>query len=239
MSNLKKSAVVLTCLILAMLVLPVPEAGDLDTDYKLSRTSESNPITAKVIDAPQKTYREYWDENNKDIALKFNSYVEEFSPLYCIDYPDLRKFLELNSKVENFADELTVNSTDTLDTAYVLHQFVYRNIQNEKTEEFLGVEEVLNQKRGSCSGKSLLLSSLLEAKGITSYVADGFEHRYVFARINGTWMPIDSTTPDFYFVYKIWDSVSEGKYYHGPSNMQSFMFNRTETIFNKDWCSFN
>ncbi len=178
-------------------------------------------------------YKDYWVENKENITSMFNPYIEKFHQIYCIDHNGLRELLQQNQKIKAVADNLTSNLTTELEIVYTLHQFVYNNIKYEEIDDLLTPEQILSKGKGDCSEKSILLAALLETKNINAYVADGYEHRYVFTKIDGTWLPIDPSTSDFYFVYKNWNNEYIKDY---TSNIQSFIFNSTVTLFNKNWC---
>jgi len=167
---------------------------------------------------------------------QFNSYVGQFHKIDCIDYKELRSLLRPTPMTKELSYNLTSGMENELDIVYALHQFVYNSIKYEPTDGTLNPDRTLIEKRGDCSEKSLLLASLLDARGIKAYVADGYNHWYVFAKISGSWMPIDATH-DFYFACHNWNDFPISIHYDSEKNFQPFMFNRTTTIFNKDWCS--
>ena len=136
--------------------------------------------------------------------------------------------MELSNKIAS-------NPSDSLDIAYDFHHYVYEEIDYEVTNGNFNAEQILDLKHGDCSEKSILLASLLVSKGITTYVVNTPDHRYVFVKIDGTWLPIDPTISDFYFVYDVWqDTYSKNYYTNG--NSQIFMFNQTHTLFDREWC---
>jgi hypothetical protein len=182
------------------------------------------------------SYREFWIKNEHNIKETFNPYIDSFFTLYCMDQAGLREQIIPTDRIISLSNELTSNSSDSLDIAYSLHQYVYKNIDYQITDGSFNAEQVLDLKHGDCSEKSILLASLLLSKGIPIYVANTPNHRYVFVEINGTWLPIDATVYDFYFVYDIWKDESLLKNYYTSENSQIFMFNQIHTIFNKEWC---
>ena len=198
----------------------------------------SNPRAEVILVANQDTkqepsYRDFWLQNRDEIKRMFNPYVDSFHPIGCIDQTGLRELITPTPSIKELSDELTSDSIDELDVAYKLHQYVYKNIEYEFIDESLDPEEILFLKRGDCSEKSILLSSLLTSKGISNYVVNIPTHRYVFIRIDGIWLPVDPTAIDFYYVFDAWNESNSRKHY---VNSEIFMFNQTHTVFNKEWC---
>ena len=171
-------------------------------------------------------YRAYWTENRGDIHEAFDNYVAGFHE-GCIDHEGLRNLLVKSESVYDTASDITAE--DELDIVYGMHKFVYASIKYADVDDNLNAEDVLNLGEGDCSERSVLLYSLLEASGVKSYIANGDNHRYVWAKIEGIWIPIDTTSSDIFFIYKNWDS---DRYV----SMQPFLVNRTHTLFNNDWC---
>ncbi len=194
--------------------------------------SSDNLITANSFYIPLDTHQHLEDKS------QFNSYVEKFHKIDCIDYKELRSLLKSTPMTKELSYNLTSGMENDLDIVYALHQFVYHNIKYEPTDGTLNPDRTLIEKRGDCSEKSLLLASLLDARGIKAYVADGYNHWYVFVKISGSWMPIDATH-DFYFACHNWNKTPFSIHYDSEKNFQPFMFNRTATIFDHDWCSIN
>ena len=207
---------------------------------KLIRMSTPNAdvILVKNYQIPEKqvSYREFWIKNEHRIKETFNPYIDSFFTIHCMDQSGLREQITPTNRIASLSHELTSNSSDSLDIAYSLHQYVYENIDYEITDGSFNAKQILDLKHGDCSEKSILLASLLTSRGIPMYVANTPNHRYVFVNINGTWLPIDSTVSDFYFVYDVWRDGSSFKNYYTDGNSQNFMFNQTHTIFNKEWC---
>lgn len=192
--------------------------------------SSDNLITTNSFYIPIETYPYQKDKS------QFNSYVGQFHRIDCIDYKELRSLLSSTPMTRELSYKLTSGMDNDLDIVYALHRFVYNSIKYEPTDGTLDPDRTLTEKRGDCSEKSLLLASLLDARGIKAYVADGYNHWYVFVKISGSWMPLDATH-DFYFAYHNWNRTPLSIHYNSEKNFQPFMFNRTATIFNKDWCS--
>ncbi len=192
--------------------------------------SSDNLITTNSFYIPIETYPYQKDKS------QFNSYVGQFHRIDCIDYKELRSLLSSTPMTRELSYKLTSGMDNDLDIVYALHRFVYNSIKYEPTDGTLDPDRTLTEKRGDCSEKSLLLASLLDARGIKAYVADGYNHWYVFVKISDSWMPLDATH-DFYFAYHNWNRTPLSIHYNSEKNFQPFMFNRTATIFNKDWCS--
>ncbi len=209
------------CIVLVLIVL--------SSSTTIAKPS-SNLITTNSFYVPPDTYPHLEDK------IIFNSYVGQFHKIDCIDYKELRNLLKSTPMIEELSYNLTSNLENEFDIVYALHQFVYKSIKYEVTDGNLNPDQILMEKRGDCSEKSLLLVSLLDARGIKAYVADGYEHRYVFVKINGSWMPLDATH-DFYFAYQNWNKTPVSMHYNSEKKFQPFMFNKTATIFNEDWCS--
>jgi hypothetical protein len=182
------------------------------------------------------SYRDFWVKNKDKIKETFNPYIDSFFALDCMDQAGLREQIIPSKKIITLSNELTSNSSDSLNIAYNLHQYVYKNIDYQITDGSFNAEQILDLKHGDCSEKSILLVSLLIAKGIPIYVANNPNHRYVFVKIDDTWLPIDSTVSDFYLVYDLWRNESYLKNYYASEDSQIFMFNQTHTLFNKEWC---
>jgi hypothetical protein len=181
-------------------------------------------------------YRDFWIKNKDKIKETFNPYIDSFYALNCMDQVGLRQQINPTSRIIALSNELTSNSSDSLDVAFNLHQYVYKNIDYEITDGSFNAEQILDLERGDCSEKSILLASLLISKNIPTYVANTPNHRYLFVNIDGIWLPIDPTVSDFYFVYDIWKNEPSLKNYYTSQDSQIFMFNQTHTIFNKKWC---
>lgn len=181
----------------------------------------------------QVSYRDFWIKNREDIKRKFNPYIDDFHPIGCLDQIVLRGKIEPTTEIRKLSDELTSDSLDDLDNVYKLHQYVYKNIEYNLINESLNAEEILDLKQGDCSEKSILLSSLLNSKKISNYVANTPKHRYLFVDIEGVWLPVDATTGDFYFILNAWDEPQFRDYY---VNSEIFMFNQTHTVFARKWC---
>ena len=194
-----------------------------------------NSITANLILSYENNdYIDFWHENKNQIARIFNPFIEQFNNSGCIDHIHLRALIKLDGVVHNKAVELAHINADDIVVAYAIHSFVSNEISYVPVDvEFDAVETML-KKKGDCSEKSVLLASLLTARGIEAYVVEGNAHRYVFAKIDGVWMPIDATAKDFYFVYTAWDD-EKLKCPYIPV-MQAFIFNENKVLFNKDWC---
>jgi len=182
------------------------------------------------------SYRDFWIKHEHEIKETFNPYINSFFTIHCMDQSGLREQIKPTSRIIELSHELTSNSSDSLDIAYSLHQYVYENIDYEITDGSFDAEQILDLKHGDCSEKSILLASLLISRGIPIYVANTPNHRYVFVKIDRAWLPIDPTVSDFYFVSDVWKNESSLKNYYIDENSQIFMFNQTHTIFNKEWC---
>ena len=194
-----------------------------------------NSITGDVLVVAEQDYFDRWNTDCEEIMHVFNPYVETFNYTGCIDHPGLRDLLHYDGIIEDTAYMFTYDSSGDVEIAYDLHAFVYSSIDYSPVDADIGAEEVLFLGRGDCSEISVLLASLLNARGIKAYVAEGSGHRYVFARIDGAWFPIDASAQDFYYAYRMWDSSGGNMY--DVSDGQAFLFDRDEVIFNKDWCS--
>jgi len=198
-----------------------------------------NRISGKIVlhgtDFDTDLYQKYYSDYLKNREF-FNSYVGQFHEINCIDYRELRESLDSTPVVREIAVNLTKGLESELEIAYKLHEFVYLGIIYEETGSGLDPERTLTSRKGDCSAKSMLLASMLESRGIKSYVADGSAHRYVFAEINGSWMPLDATR-SFYFASRtMLNKSSPSRQYFAGSNPHQFLFNRTSTLFNNDWC---
>lgn len=198
----------------------------------------SNPRTEVVLVNYQNynkkvSYHDFWLQNKDEIKRKFNPYIASFHSINCIDQDGLRGLIVPTMKIKELSNNLTYDALDDLDVVYILHQYVYKNIEYEFVDGSLDAEGILNLKRGDCSEKSILLSSLLNSKKITNYVANTPTHRYVFVLIDGVWLPIDPTSPDFYFALDAWGEPNLRENY---VNSEIFMFNQTHTVFNREWC---
>jgi len=194
-----------------------------------------NSITGDVLVTARYNPFDLWNTDREEIMHIFNPYVETFSYSGCIDHPGLRDLLLYGGIIEDTAYMLTYDSSGDVETAYDLHSFVYSSVEYTPVDADIDAEDVLFLGRGDCSEMSVLLASLLNARGIKAYVAEGSGHRYVFARIDGVWFPIDASARNFYHAYKMWGS-SGGNIYD-VSDGQAFLFDRDRVIFNKDWCS--
>lgn len=186
-----------------------------------------------IYDNNEYDYRTYWLENKENIAEIFNPYTDGFRNYGCIDYIGLRNSLDSDSnQIKALAQSLT-DKENSIDNVYNLHKFVYE-MEYADIDENLNAEQVLKLGKGDCSEKSVLFFSLLEAKDIDAYIANGKNHRYLYVNIDDTWLPIDTTTHDIFFVYKSRDNEEmRGKY----NSVQPFLVNRTSTLFNKNWCN--
>ncbi len=206
--------------------------NSMPTSANLHDSQISGRLTAYEESDYENVYEDYL--KHKDI---FNSYIGNFHQIGCIDYKDLRESVKTTPVIRELSDNLIRGLESELEIAYKLHGFVYLDINYDETGDDFNAERILREKKGDCAEKSVLLASLLDAGGINSYVADGHGHRYVFARINGSWMPLDATR-DFYFAYRVWiNDSSSAKHYYEGSNFQPFLFNKTATVFNEDWCA--
>ncbi|NOQ37444.1 hypothetical protein GQ472_01020 [archaeon] len=208
--------------------------SDAFSDAQIS-SGVGNSITGDVLVTVRHNPLDLWNTDREEIMYIFNPYVETFSYSGCIDHPGLRDLLLDGGIIEDTAYVLTYECSGDVETAYDLHSFVYSSIDYSPVDADIDAEDVLFLGRGDCSEMSVLLASLLNARGIKAYVAEGSGHRYVFARIDGVWFPIDASARDFYHAYKLWGS-SGGNIYD-VSDGQAFMFDRDRVIFNKDWCS--
>ncbi len=208
--------------------------SDVFSDAQYSVGTE-NSITGDVLATARHNPLDLWNTDREAIMHIFNPYVDAFSYTGCIDHPGLRSLLRYDGIIEDTAYMLTYDSAGDVEIAYDLHSFVYNSVEYAPVDADIDAEEVLFLGRGDCSEMSALLASLLNARGIKAYVAEGSGHRYVFARIDGAWFPIDASAEDFYHAYKLWGS-SGGNIYD-VSDGQAFLFDRDEVIFNKDWCS--
>ncbi|MCK5473816.1 MAG: transglutaminase domain-containing protein [Candidatus Aenigmarchaeota archaeon] len=197
--------------------------------------SAENSITANLIyPYGNHDYVDFWHENKNQIARIFNPFIEQFNNSGCIDHIYLRALIKQNGEIHKKSFELVGPGADDIDAAYALHSFVVNEISYVPVDvEFDAVETLIN-KKGDCSEKSVLLLSLLKARGIDAYVVEGNAHRYVFAKLDGVWVPIDATAKDFYFVYNAWDDEKLRSPY--VSDIQSFIFDENIVLFNKDWC---
>ncbi len=199
-------------------------------------SSGENSITANLILSRENhNYIDFWHENKNQIARIFNPFIEQFNNSGCIDHIHLRALITTDGVVRRKAFELASVGADDIGVAYALHSFVFNEISYVPVDlEFDAVETMIN-KKGDCTEKSVLLLSLLKARGIEAYVIDGNAHRYVFAKLDGVWIPIDTTAKDFYFVYKSWGDEKLRSPY--VPVMQAFIFDENKVLFNKDWCS--
>ncbi len=182
------------------------------------------------------SYRDLWVKNKDIIKETFNPYINNFFVLDCMDQMGLREQIIPTNRIISLSDELTSNSSDSLDITYNLHQYVFKNIDYEITDGSFSAEKILDLKHGDCSEKSILLASLLISKDIPTYVVNTPNHRYVFVKIEDIWLPIDPTVSDFYFVYDIWENDQPLRKYYKSEDSQIFMFNLTHTLFDKKWC---
>ena len=198
-------------------------------------SSGENSITANLIHPHEnQEYIDFWHENKNQIARIFNPFIEQFNNSGCIDHIHLRALIKPYGAVHKKAFELASVGADDVEVAYAIHSFVFNEISYVPVDaEFDAVETMIN-KKGDCSEKSVLLLSLLKARGIEAYVVDGNAHRYVFAKLDGVWMPVDPTAKDFYFVYKAWGNEKLQSPY--VPVMQAFIFDENNVLFNKDWC---
>ena len=179
----------------------------------------------------QKSYKDYL--KNREY---FNSYIGQFREINCIDYRELRESLNSTPLVRETALNLTKGLETELEIAYKLHEFVYLDIIYDETGRSFDPERTLATKKGDCSAKSMLLATMLESRGIKSYVADGSAHRYIFAEINGSWMPLDATRSFYFASGAMSNKSSPARQYFAGSNPQQFLFNSTATLFNNNWC---
>ncbi|MCK5043089.1 MAG: transglutaminase domain-containing protein [Candidatus Aenigmarchaeota archaeon] len=208
--------------------------SDAFSDVQISSGIE-NSITGDVLATVGQDSFYRWNTDREEIMHIFNPYVDAFSYSGCIDHPGLRDLLLYGGIIEDTAYMLTYDSYGDVETAYDLHSFVYSSVEYTPVDADIDAEDVLFLGRGDCSEMSVLLASLLNVRGIKAYVAEGSGHRYVFARIDGAWFPIDASARDFYHAYKLWGSSGGNMY--DVSDGQAFLFDRDRVIFNKDWCS--
>ncbi|NOR84845.1 hypothetical protein GQ473_01900 [archaeon] len=197
--------------------------------------SGENSITANIIYSYEnQDYIDFWYENKNQMARVFNLYIMQFNNSGCIDHSNLRALIMPYGVVSEKAFELADVSADDIVVAYALHSFVFNEISYVPVDVEFDAVETMFKKNGDCSEKSVLLVSLLMARGIDAYVVEGNAHRYVFAKIDDVWMPIDATAKDFYFVYNVWDDEKLNRHY--VPVMQAFIFDENNVLFNKDWC---
>jgi len=208
--------------------------SDVFSDAQISGGA-GNSITADVLAVAAQDPFDLWNTDSEAIMQIFNPYVENFRYMGCIDHPGLRGLLRYDGIIGDTAYMIADSSSDDIEIAYDIHSFVYSSIEYFPVDEEIDAEEVLFLGRGDCSEMSVLLASLLNARGVKAYVAEGSGHRYVFARIDGIWFPIDASAGDFYHAYEMWGSSSGDIY--DVSDEQAFLFDRDEVLFNKDWCS--
>ena len=64
---------------------------------------------------------------------QFNSYVERFHKIDCIDYKELRSLLKSTPMTKELSYNLTFGMENDLDIVYALHKFVYHSIKYEPT----------------------------------------------------------------------------------------------------------
>lgn len=122
---------------------------------------------------------------------RLSSYINSFNESD-VDHSGLRSLIQPLA-VSGLTINLTINITNSLNKAKLIHDFIRANVKYEPRLESLSAEQVLLDGRGDCSEMSILAQSMIESLGFQSYITNGNGHAFVVALIDSYWIIIDPT----------------------------------------------
>ena len=126
------------------------------------------------------------------------------------DYLSQSKLVIVDSQAVGLAASITQNASGAEEALVALSSWVYENIiyDSKYKDAALDSTATLAAGRGTCDEKAHLLEALLRAKKIPARHAVGFAysgeawepHAWVEAAINGSWVPVDPTFNELFFI---------------------------------------
>ena|GEM_PF-1430521 len=127
-----------------------------------------------------------------------------------VDYLSQSKLVIVDSQAGSLAASITSNASSTQEAVAALSSWVYENIiyDSKYKDAALDSSATLAAGRGTCDEKAHLLEALLRCKKIPARHVVGFAfsgeawepHAWVEAAINGTWVPVDPTFNELFFL---------------------------------------
>jgi hypothetical protein len=164
---------------------------------------------------------QFWNENKDNISAVFNPILEN-GYLREVGNSPQKRFVYIDSEITNAAREISAPGENDFERTLLLFEFASENITYVVCEDWRNTSEVLESGYGDCTDKSILLVSMLNSIGIESYVVYGTQdindtkHAWVAARIDGTWLEMDPTTPGIFYIYNCLTSDCRFKRYYDP-----------------------
>ena|GEM_PF-1915405 len=164
---------------------------------------------------------DYWEANKEGMSETLNPLIEERSFVQ-ISRTKQKSLFVIDEEVTQFTYDITVLGNNELEDTYLIYEFVTNNVSYLVYDDWRDAKEVLYSRSGDCTDKSVLMVSMLESIGIEAYVVYGTgdydltSHAWVAARIDDTWLYLDPTVDDFYYVYNSLNENSEFYRYYDP-----------------------
>ncbi len=115
----------------------------------------------------------------------------------------LQSTIVITPEIKELALNLTKNSSSEITSVFSLYHYVSA-IPYEHVSGISSSVDTLKVQKGDCIDKAVLLSALLTSVGFKNYVAISYPHNYIshafnLVYVNGTWIPVDTTT-NFYSI---------------------------------------
>lgn len=223
---------VVTSCVAAILVLSVIGVYGISEEYNRTgfltldaRESSIEKAEAEmVVESPAMALseiRSYWKTNKEEIGETLNPLIED-RVLIQISRESQTKLFITDEEVTQLTYEITAHGKTDLENTYLIYDFVTNNVSYFVYEDWRDTKEILNSKSGDCTDKSILMVSMLDSLGVESYVVYGTSdyeftsHAWVAVRIDDTWLYLDPTVDDFYYVHKTLENKSEFYRYYDP-----------------------
>jgi len=193
-------------LILVMMIL-IPLGLFIGADYILADGFGTNAPTAFVT---YDTVQDEWDTYDYGF---FETGMVSCNPEKYTSSSRTTAFEE-PGKYTELAMNIIADTDSELEKTYKLFEYVSTNIiyETSYSETWRTPTNVLETMDGDCTDKSILLVTLFQEAGIESYVVYGGEseyanqHAWVVVNVDNEWFEMDSTSQDFYYVYKCRES---------------------------------
>jgi transglutaminase-like putative cysteine protease len=163
----------------------------------------------------------FWEENQEELSETFNPLIEDRVFMQVPRHKQTSLFVS-DEEVTQFTYDTTALGKSNLEDTYLIYDFVTNEINYLVYDDWRNAKEVLHSRSGDCTDKSVLMVSMLESVGIEAYVVYGTgdyeltSHAWVAARIDDTWLYLDPTVNDFYYVYKTLENNTEFYRYYDP-----------------------
>jgi transglutaminase-like putative cysteine protease len=178
--------------------------------YSASMDDYGNAVASFTYSPAAGTEKDVWIDCTVNESYDPSVYAFEGSQGNAVDYLSPSKLVKIDSQITALAGQITSNSTDEYEETASLASWVYKNIVYDSKYKDMALDSVtvLDIGRGTCDEKAHLLEAFLRARGIPARHVVGFAysgtdwqpHAWVEALINGTWIGVDPTFEEMFYL---------------------------------------